>query len=331
MTKISFYALIVLGFSAFLSSCQIEKQYHSNGFKISGPQWGISANKGQSSNRSAISPDQNQQNNSTNKTKTTNLHYSKSVGSKKTQNLIEANASKTFKNCIANGLNNTIVTTTNPIKSSSNPNSTNSSRSYFWDRISRRNFQYSSNSPFYRTNGNSAMSTKSSLGYLSNKPSNVLPPDTVIIYDTVFEEEVLIIPDSIKVKHDAMMLKSQELREKSLLPTVGGYVLLLIGSIGVFLSVIVAAFSFGQAITPALLILAGSLIVFLFSGLSISKGMKMESEARMLAKKAKALITPFEAPKPKSTKTKKSNKKLLIGILIGYVILQFGAAILSAL
>jgi len=280
MTKISFYALIVLGFSAFLSSCQIEKQYHSNGFKISGPQWGIPANKGQSSNRSAISPDQNQQNNSTNKTKTYNLNYSKSVGSKKTQNLIEANASKTFKNCIANGLNNTIVTTTNPIKSSSNPNSTNSS---------------------------------------------------VIIYDTVFEEEVLIIPDSIKVKHDAMMLKSQELREKSLLPTVGGYVLLLIGSIGVFLSVIVAAFSFGQAITPALLILAGSLIVFLFSGLSISKGMNMESEARMLAKKAKALITPFEAPKPKSTKTKKSNKKLLIGILIGYVILQFGAAILSAL
>lgn len=273
MTKISFYVLIVLGFSAFLSSCQIEKQYHSGGFKVNGPQWGISGNKEVTSRKPEVKPSK----------------------------------STTY-----------------------NKNNVSTS-SLLGNEFSRRNNQEIDLKQDQTTHRNSSDLTRDFQGSFFTKSKRVFPPDTVIIYDTVFEEEVLIIPDSIKVKHDAMMLKSQELKEKSLLPTIIGYVLLLIGSFGVFSSVIVFAFSFGQAITPALIILAGSLIVFLFSGLSISKGMKMETEARMLAKKAKALIEPYEAPKPKSTKAKKSNKKLLIGILIGYAILQFGVAILSAL
>jgi hypothetical protein len=108
--------------------------------------------------------------------------------------------------------------------------------------------------------------------------SNVFPPDTVIIYDTVFEEEILIIPDSTKALHDAMMLKSQELKEKSLLPMIGGYVMLMLGSIGIIISAMVAVFSFGNATIAALLILGASLLVILFGGLTISKGMKMESD-----------------------------------------------------
>ncbi len=331
MTKISIYALIVLGFSAFLSSCQIEKQYHSNGFKISGPQWGISANKGPSSNRSAISPDQNQQNNSTNKTKTPNLNYSQLIGSKETD--IATNNKHEYSNAKPSKTDDflNLFSVTIPQNTITNKKNTPTNNRFFWDEFSSTKFQENRNSETLTENGNSLnLSTNSFRSFFIN-PQPIFPPDTIIIYDTIFEENALIIPDSTMAKYDAMILKSQELKEKSLLPIIGGYVVIILGSIGVFFSAIIATISLGEAIGAALIILGVSLIVLLLGGISVGNGMKMESESRILAKKAKALLEPYEGKKPPKKPMKKSSKKLILAILGAYLVLQIGLGILTAL
>ena len=277
MTKISIYALIVLGFSAFLSSCQIEKQYHSGGFKINGPQWRIS------SNESTIVPTQHKSGKSMDfqQSKDGKQNFN-NTSNKKSTGLLQGNSMETK---IVNA-NNTLF--------QNGPTRLHSYSNYY-------------------------------------KSFNSAPPDTVVIYDTVFEEDVLIIPDSIKKQSDSLLLKSKQVRKKSYLPLIASYLLLSAGSTGVFFAAIIALFSMGSAFNVALLFLVASILVLILGILLLLKGSKLEGQARVLTKQSKEILKPYQEAKPPKQPMKKSSKKLLYAILGGYLLLQLGFGILSAL
>ncbi|MFN5888975.1 MAG: hypothetical protein ACK448_01135 [Bacteroidota bacterium] len=277
MSKLSIYALIVLGFTAFLSSCQIEKQYHSGGFKIHGPQWGISANE------STKAPPQHEPSKSNTLQKT-----------KESRGITTYTTSKKS--------NGQVMKSSNEADIENAKNSLNSKG-------------------FLLLN----------CGNNLHKSNRFFPPDTVVIYDTVFEEDVLIVPNSIKTQSDSLLLKSKEIRKKSYLPLFGAYLLLTSGSTGVFLAAIIALFSMGNEYTIALLLLGASILALLLGVLLLVKGSKLDVQARMMARKSKELLKPYEQAKPAKKPMKKSSKKILYIILGAYLLLRIGLVISGSL
>ncbi len=268
MTKIYVYCLIFIGFSALLSSCEIEKHYHSRGYHIA---WNATK---QGSAKKMTHPAGTHTNNPTQKTSKSTDHSFNDF-------------SKTEENTLKN---------TNP-----------------------------KHLPFVNA-------IPQAHKFIFHPQNSFLPPDSVIVYDTVFEEEVMIIPDSINKQHQALLDESKLMKQKSRAPLTIGYLLLTVGGLGLFVSALLLFIAFiGSQTTTmgALLIAMGVSILLLFiGGIFLSKGLAFETKSRILAKKAKTLLAPYAPAKAPTKGTKKSTKKILLLVLAAYAALRFATLFL---
>lgn len=168
--------------------------------------------------------------------------------------------------------------------------------------------------------------------FIFYQQNSFLPPDSVIVYDTVFEEEVIIIPDSINKQHQALLDESKLMKQKSRAPLTIGYLLLTVGGLGLFVSAFLLFIAFIGSQTAsmgALLIAMGVSILLLFiGGIFFSKGLAFETKSRILAKKAKTLLAPYTPAKAPTQGTKKSTKKILLLLLAAYAVLRFAVLFL---
>ncbi len=273
MTKIVINFLWLLGFSAFLISCQVEKKYHSSGFHV------------RSISPSLFSSTKENKASNFGKTHVTNKYPT-----------IKKESAKIFHE------EPTLLTYKKSVQTLSNTETLSKTDCGKHGNVVKDWF-------------NSA-----------TKHRGIFPPDSIIIYDTVYEEEIMIIPDSIHKQYESLMAESKAFKEKSKTPTLIGYILLLLGGAGLAFSFMFFLFAlgFGDGILVATLIgMAVSLLLVIIGGFTMNRGISLETQSRILARKAKALLAPYEPAKPAPQKMKKSTKKLLISLVAAYAALRF--------
>jgi len=260
--------MVILGFVAFLGSCQIEKQYHSAGYRV---QW-TATGKRNYTPKSISSPHE--------RFTQKNTHSTSSKNHKNN----EEKQQTTFEN-----INHPQV-----------------------GKISKQTENIEVGS-VTRT-------------VIRNNRKPVFPPDTVVVYDTVYEEEIMILPDSIKSKYDSLLEQAEFLRKKSTTPTIVGYLLLSFGGSAFFLAALflLIALSFRESILGSLIAMGVSLILLIGGSITINRGLKMQSTSRKLIKEAKALIAPYvsQTPAVNRGESKKSNKRWILYASLIYLALQ---------
>lgn len=160
----------------------------------------------------------------------------------------------------------------------------------------------------------------------------VIPPDTVIVYDTVFEEDVIVVPDSIKSEHERLLAKADALKKKRAVPYILGYLALSLGGSLFFYAALFTfiALGWGDSLLIPLIALGVSILLLLFGSLCIKRGLVLEGEIRKLNRRAKELIAPYLPPKPAPQKAspKKSKNRWLIYLAGAYFALRLAIALL---